>query len=146
MNHPLKIALASWAPFIGEAELAVERLALGLKEAGHVVFLIVGTKGEALERFEAAGIRCLVVEQRFTDKKTWLKYRRSRNRVRDILLNEQPDLVHSNDLPTHQMISDAVLCLQKKSICHHRWFFGQAEIDWINKYDDDHKLLVSDAL
>lgn len=145
-KNNLKIALASWAPFIGGAEVAVERLALGLAEAGHDVFLIVGTEGEALERFRAAGIRCFFVEQRFTDKRHWLKYRRSRSEVIDILKTEQPDLVHSNDLPTHQMISDAARRLEIPRICHHRWVFEGQAIDWLNKYDADRHLFVSDAL
>ncbi|MBD3673125.1 MAG: glycosyltransferase family 4 protein, partial [Planctomycetaceae bacterium] len=49
-------------------------------------------------------------------------------------------------LPTHQMISDAASKIQIHRICHHRWFFGQAAIDWFNKYDADHHLFVSDAL
>lgn len=145
-DRTLKIALASWAPFIGGAEVAVERLALGLQQEGHVVFLIVGTRGEALERFEAAGIRCLVVEQRFTDKKNWLKYRRSRNLVLEILRDEQPDIVHSNDLPTHQMISDAAAKMQFPRVCHHRWVFEGEAIDWFNKHDAEHHLFVSNAL
>ena len=54
----MKICLTSWAPFIGGAEVAVERLAIGLSDAGHDVLLVVGTDGEALQRFQRAGIRC----------------------------------------------------------------------------------------
>ena len=55
---PLKIALATWAPFLAGAEVAAERLALGLVDAGHDVTVIVGTDGEALARYRDAGLRC----------------------------------------------------------------------------------------
>jgi glycosyltransferase involved in cell wall biosynthesis len=142
----LKITLTSWAPFIGGAEIAVERLALGLAAAGHDVLLVVGTDGEALERFRRAGIRCELVPQRFTDKLKWLQYRRSRNALIDVLRREQPDVVHSNDLPTHQMTGDAAGRLGIPRVCHHRWIFEGPAIDWLNKYDAERHLFVSRAL
>jgi glycosyltransferase involved in cell wall biosynthesis len=142
----LKITLASWAPFIGGAEVAVERLALGLTEAGNDILLVVGTQGDALKRFREAGIRCEYVEQKFTDKWKWLQYRRSRNRLIEILRREQPDIVHSNDLPTHQMTSDAARRVKIPIICHHRWIFEQAAVDWLNKFGADQHLFVSKAL
>ncbi len=143
---PLKITLTSWAPFIGGAEIAVERLATGLAAAGNEVLLVVGTNGDALQRFQDAGIRCEYVEQKFTDKWKWLQYRKSRNRVIEILRLEQPDLVHSNDLPTHQMTSDAARRLRIPIVCHHRWIFERSAIDWLNKFGADHHLFVSRAL
>lgn len=146
ITNPLKITLSSWAPFIGGAEVAVERLALGLTAVGHEVLLVVGTDGEALERFRQAGIRCEFVPQRFTDKLKWLQYRKSRNQLIEILRHEQPDLVHSNDLPTHQLTADAAGRLEIPRICHHRWIFEGAAIDWLNKFDAERHLFVSRAL
>jgi glycosyltransferase involved in cell wall biosynthesis len=144
--NDLKITLTTWAPFLGGAEVAVERLALGLAGAGHDVLLVVGTDGEALERFRRAGIRCEFVPQRFTDKLKWLPYRRSRNALLEVLRREQPDLVHSNDLPTHQMTGDAAGRLGIPRVCHHRWIFEGPAIDWLNKYDAERHLFVSRAL
>lgn len=142
----LKIILASWAPFIGGAEVAVERLAVGLRDAGHDVRLIVGTRGEALDRFEAAGLRCEFIEQRFTDKLGWLKFRSARNRVMRNLSANRPDLVHSNDLPTHQLISAAAGRLGLPRVCHHRWVFERDAINWLNKFGAERHLFVSRAL
>lgn len=142
----LRITLTSWAPFIGGAEVALERLALGLTGAGHDVLLITGTNGEALARFQEAGIRCEFVPQRFTDKWKWWPYRKSRNRLIEILRREQPDIVHSNDLPTHQMTADAAGRLGIPRVCHHRWIFEGAAIDWLNKFGAERHLFVSRAL
>ena len=144
----MKVCLTSWAPFVAGAEIAVERLAVGLAEAGHDVLLVVGTDGEALTRFRDAGIRCEFIAQQFTDKRKWLRYRRSRKALTELLRREQPDLVHSNDLPTHQMTSDAArrLPFQLPRVCHHRWIFERAAIDWLNKFGAERHLFVSDAL
>jgi glycosyltransferase involved in cell wall biosynthesis len=142
----MRICLFSWAPFIGGAEVSVERLAVGLAEAGHEIVLVVGTDGDAFERFRRAGIRCLHVAQRFTDKLHWLEYRQARKALLDILRREQPDLVHSNDLPTHQMVSDAARWLRIPRVCHHRWIFKGVAIDWLNKFGADQHLFVSRAL
>ncbi len=144
--NPLKITLTSWAPFVAGAEIAIERLATGLSSAGNEVLLVVGTKGDALKKFQDAGIRCEFVEQKFTDKWKWLSYRKSRNRLIDILRREKPDIIHSNDLPTHQMTSDAARRVRVPIVCHHRWIFEQSAIDWLNKFGADHHLFVSRAL
>ncbi len=99
-----------------------------------------------LARFRGAGIRCEFVPQRFTDKLKWLSYRKSRNRLREILRSEQPDLVHSNDLPTHQMTADAAGRMGIPRVCHHRWIFEGSAIDWLNKFDANGHLFVSNAL
>ena len=146
MSKPLKICITSWAPFIAGAEVAAERLALGLQGDGHDVLVVVGTDGDAITRFRDNGLRCEYVEQRFTDKLTWFKYRHSRVALTRLLDKETPDLVHSNDLPTHQMTSDAARRLGIPRVCHHRWIFDRKAIDWLNKHGAEQHLFVSDAL
>ena len=124
----------------------MERLAVGLLDAGHDVLMVVGTDGDALARFRDAGIRCEFIAQQFTDKRKWLRYRKSRNALTELLRREQPDLVHSNDLPTHQMTSDAARTLRIPRVCHHRWIFQKEAIDWLNKFDAEQHLFVSQAL
>ena len=123
--------------------MAVERLAIGLTEAGHEVLLVVGSDGEPLRRFKKAGIRCEFVAQRFTDKLRWLQYCESRRKLVEILRREKPDIVHSNDLPTHQMTSDAARRVRIPRVCHHRWVFDCAATNWFNKYGAERHLFVS---
>ncbi len=146
INPPMKICLTSWAPFVAGAEIAVERLAVGLLTSGHDVVIVVGTDGEAFSRFRIAGIRCEYIPQRFTDKLKWLQYRKSRNLLIELLHREQPDVVHSNDLPSHQMTSDAARRLNIPRVCHHRWIFERIAIDWLNKFGAEQHLFVSNAL
>ena len=142
----MKIALTSWAPFYAGAEVAALRLAVGLREAGHEVVCAVGTDGELLAKLREAGIDAEFIETKFTDKWGWWSYRNSRHKLVQWLGRQQPDVVHSNDLPTHQMTSDAARAWQLPRICHHRWIFEARAIDWFNKYGAERHLFVSRAL
>jgi glycosyltransferase involved in cell wall biosynthesis len=145
-SWPRKICLATWAPFVGGAEVAAERLALGLQAAGHDVFLLLGQRGAVLERFDRAGLRCVIEPMQFTDKWRWWKHASSHRRIRAILRREKPDVIHSNDLPTHQPISAAARDLGIPRICHHRFPFGGQAIDWFNKFGAEEHVFVSRAL
>jgi glycosyltransferase involved in cell wall biosynthesis len=145
-GRSLKVCLATMAPFIGGAEVAVERLALGLQQAGHEVFLLVGTDGPALKRLQLAGLRCIHAPMYYTDKWRWLRYVRARNALRGHLRREQPDVLHSNDLTTHQIMSDAARGLRIPRICHHRFCYASAFTEWLNKFGAEHHLFVSRAL
>jgi glycosyltransferase involved in cell wall biosynthesis len=145
-QRKIKICLASMAPFVGGAEVAAERLAVGLQEVGHDVQVVLGNQGPVLERMRCAGLRCIHAPMFLTDKWHWVRYVRARNRLRQLLKRERPDVVHSNDLPTHQMVSDAAQGLGIPRLCHHRFPFGGPAIDWMNKYGAERHLFVSRAL
>jgi glycosyltransferase involved in cell wall biosynthesis len=142
----LKVCIASMAPFVGGAEVAAERLALGLLAEGHKVLMLLGRPGPVQERCEKANLRCLVSPMYFTDKWHYPRYWLARRRLRRILQTEKPDVVHSNDLPTHQIISDAARTAGVPCICHHRFPFPQQAIDWLNKFGAERHLFVSSAL
>jgi glycosyltransferase involved in cell wall biosynthesis len=146
MQRKLKICLASMAPFPGGAEIALERLALGLRQAGHEVLVVLGTQGEVLERLSAAGHRCLHSPMTLTDRWHPWRYWSARNRLRRLLRREAPDIIHSNDLPTHQIVSDAARGLGIPRICHHRFVYGGRCIDWLNKFGAERQLFISHSL
>src|SRR5262249_26213668 len=107
MPRHLKICLASMAPFVGGAEVAAERLALGRRVAGHDVFLLLGQAGTVQERLEKAGLRCVISPMFHTDRWHPLRYWLARRALTRVLRHERPDVIHSNDLPTNQIVSDA---------------------------------------
>ncbi len=139
----MKICIASRAPFIAGAEIAGERLALGLMESGHEVAFVVGTEGEALNRYQSKGIRCHYTPTAYTGDGLGFRYRKHRNALRQFIATERPDVVHSNDLPTHQMVSDAAKPLGIPRVCHHRWIFGGSGTDWFNKFGAEQHVFVS---
>lgn len=145
-GRPLKVALASMAPFVGGAEVAAERLAVGLQQAGHDVVVLLGQAGAVLERMQASGLRCIVTPMCFTDRWHWLRYVRARHQLRRLLRQERPDVVHSNDLTTHQLVSDAARGLGVPRLCHQRYGYEPAFVAWLSKFGAEHYLYVSQAL
>jgi glycosyltransferase involved in cell wall biosynthesis len=82
----------------------------------------------------------------YTDRWHLWRYWSARNRLRRIILREAPDVVHSNDLPTHQIVSDAARGTGIPRVCHHRFFYDGACIDWLNKFDAERHLFISHSL
>lgn len=146
VDRRMKVCLASWAPFVGGAEVAAERLAVGLRDAGHDVLVLLGQPGEVLDRMTKAGLRCVVARMRFTGKWDYPLYALARRRLTRVLRAERPDVVHANDLPTHAMVADAARRAGVPRVCHHRFPFGGTAIDWMNKYGAERHLFVSRAL
>lgn len=142
----LRVCLATAAPFLGGAEIACERLAIGLRDAGHEVLVITGRTGIVTDRLLLNNLDVCTAAMPMTDKWHWLSYLRSRNKLRRILRQFNPDVIHSNDLPTHQILSDAANGLGVPRICHHRFPFGLAALDWMMKYGGERHLYVSNAL
>jgi glycosyltransferase involved in cell wall biosynthesis len=142
----MRICLASWAPIHAGAEVAVERLAVGLREDGHDVSVILGTRDETFERMRNAALDVQYVPLAFTDKLHWWRYLRAQRELRRVLQEVQPDIMHANDLPTSQMVGEMARQLAIPTICHHRWIFAGSAIDWLNKFGAEQHLFVSQAL
>jgi len=142
-GSPLKICLATWAPFVGGAEVAAERLGVGLRDAGHDIFMLVGQPGPVLDRLEKAGLRCVVARMRFTGRWSYPLYWLARRNLTRILRHEQPDLIHANDLPTHALVADAARRACIPRLCHHRFIFPRSALDWMNKFGAERHVYVS---
>jgi glycosyltransferase involved in cell wall biosynthesis len=145
-SDPLRVVLAAWAPFHAGAEVAAERLAIGLLEQGHEVTVVLATGGVTFERMRAAGLDVRYLPLVLTDRFKLWKYYRAQRRLRQLLMEIQPDIVHANDLPTSQMVGQAAAGLGIPRVCHHRWIFAGDATDWLNKFGAEWHLFVSRAL
>ncbi len=145
MTDRLRIAIASWAPFQAGAEIAAERLGLGLREAGHEVLMVLGTDGETLRRMREVGLRCEFVPLMLTDKWRMWHWRAVQQQLRHVLRRFNPNILHCNDLPTSQMVGQSAQRLGIPRVCHHRFLFENAAIDWLNKFGAERHLFVSQA-
>jgi glycosyltransferase involved in cell wall biosynthesis len=146
MADNLRIAIASWAPFHAGAEIAAERLALGLQAEGHEVMVVLGTDGETLRRMRQAGLQCEFLPLMLTNKWQMWRWAAVQRELVRVLHRFQPDVVHCNDLPTNQMVGKAAGQLGVPRICHHRFPFGATAINWLNKFGAQRHLFVSAAL
>ena len=142
----LKLLLFSRAPFLGGAEVACERLALGLMDRGHKIVVVVDQKNEDYNRYVANGLDCQVFRLPFREKKNVLSYAYHWMRLRRFIQKFQPDLVHSNDLPTHQFVSSVAGSLGIPRVCHHRFIYDGKCIDWLNRQGAEVHLFVSKYL
>lgn len=145
-EEPLTVLLAAWAPFRAGAEVAAERLAIGLREAGHRVTVVLGTDGATRNSMCDADLDVRYIPLAFTDKLKWWRYRSAQRNFRGLLREVRPDVLHANDLPTSQMVGEAAAKLGIPLVCHHRWVFGGQAIDWFNKFGAERHLFVSQAL
>jgi len=144
--RPLKVCITSRAPYIGGAELAAERLAIGLRQQGHEVFFLLGKKGEVMERYEAAGFRCHYFPVMYTSKRRFWTHYAARTSLRRMFKREGVDVLHANDLPSSQIFFDAARGTKITRICHHRFLYDGPAIDWFNKYGAEKHIFVSNAL
>jgi glycosyltransferase involved in cell wall biosynthesis len=142
----LKVVIVSRAPFVGGAEVAAERLALGLQQRGHETLFILGQSGAVRDRLESKGLRCVVMPIEYTGKANFFRYFQARRAVRHLLKREQADVLHINDLPSAQLFADAARGLPIARITHHRFLYVPEAIDWFNKFGADRQVFVSHAL
>jgi glycosyltransferase involved in cell wall biosynthesis len=126
--------------------VACERLALGLMERGHEIVVVVDQENEVYNRYVANGLDCQVFHLPFREKKNVLSYAYHWMRLRRLVQKFQPDLVHSNDLPTHQFVSSVAGSLGLPRVCHHRFIYDGKCIDWLNRQGAEIHLFVSKYL
>ncbi len=146
LNRKHKVCITSRAPYIGGAEMAAERLAMGLRDQGHEVVFLLGKRGQVMERYEAAGFRCHYFPVIYTSLRRFWRYYAARATLRSFFKREQIDVVHANDLPSAQIFFDAARGLNITRICHHRFLYDSSAIDWFNKFGAEKHIFVSQAL
>ena len=142
----MRVCLISLAPFLGGAEVALERLALGLKNKVDYLMCVLGNKNEVSERFTNQNIPWCYFPLPFTNKWNFLYYFYALLRMRAFLRRNHFDLVHTNDLPSFQFISHAAKPFKIPRLCHHRYVFGGEAIKWFLKFGVEYHLFVSKAL
>lgn len=126
--------------------MACERLALGLMERGHKVVVVVDQQNKVYNRYVANGLDCQVFRLPLREKKNVLSYVYHWMRLRRFIQKYQFDLVHSNDLPTHQFVSSVAGSLGLPRVCHHRFIYEGKCIDWLNRQGAEVHLFVSKYL
>ncbi len=146
MKNKLKICLTSLAPFVGGAEVAMERLALGLERLGCRVVCVLGSRNEVGERFSNSGIKWVHLPMPFTSIWNMPYYLYALLRFRSFLKREKFDIIHANDLPSFQFMSYVAKTFGIPRICHHRYIFDGEAIKWFLKFGVEYHIFVSNAL
>ncbi len=142
----MNVLLVSLAPFVGGAEVALERLALGLLQKGHRVLCALGSQNEVGQRFTKQGIPWVYFPMPFTGKLNLPYYLWALIKFRRFLKRASFDLIHANDLPSFQFVSNAARPFGLPRICHHRYVFDGGAIKWLLKFGVEYHVFVSQAL
>ena len=142
----LRVAVLSRAPFVGGAEVAAERLAVGLGRAGHVVRVFAGVEGEVSQRLREAGLDVVVTDLPQRDRCHAWRYLRAGRALRREVRRFSPHVIHANDLPTHQLTAEATRGLGAPRLCHHRFLYDDQAIRWMLRGGVERHLFVSDGL
>ncbi|MEM6332359.1 MAG: glycosyltransferase family 4 protein [Planctomycetota bacterium] len=143
---PHRICIAGRSPFVGGAEIAAERLALGLADAGASPWLLLGCDGPVAERARHADIEHAITPVDPIGRGNWFAWRRRVSAITRLLRQRGADSVHVNDLPTARTVAAAARPLGIPVVVHHRFIYGQAAIDWFNATPPAHHVYVSAAL
>ena len=126
--------------------MACERLAVGLREQGYETVVLVGTTGELSDRLDSLRISWSLYPALMRDKWHPIRYLSALRNVKRQIHSWRPDIIHSNDLPTHQLISQAASSFDVKTVCHHRFVYSSKSIDWMNSSRANRHLYVSNYL
>lgn len=141
-----RVCLAGRSPFMGGAEVAGQRLAEGLRDAGCEPWLLLGGENVVAERARAAGFEVAVTPLDPIGRGAWWRYAARLRGIESALQRVGADVVHVNDLPTARMVATAARRGGLPVVVHHRFTYPGAGIDWFNAAGADRHVYISRAL
>ncbi|MEM9251792.1 MAG: glycosyltransferase family 4 protein [Planctomycetota bacterium] len=141
-----RVCLAGRSPFMGGAEVAGQRLALGLRDAGVETWLLLGEENVVAERARAAGLEVAVTPLDPIGRGAWWRYASRLRGIEAAVRRCRADVVHANDLPTARMVAPVARRLGLPMVVHHRFTYPGPGIDWFNAAGADRHVYISHAL
>lgn len=129
-SNRLRILFVARAPFISGAERALLTLIRLFCQSGHTVGVILGTDSGFTKEVEDAGARVWVVRLPQRSAKTVLSWWRCTRRIRRIIADFKPDVLHANEVPACQAVSVVGRELKIPLVVHIRWAVTASELDW----------------
>ena len=101
-GSPRTVLYLAWAPFFSGAERALLLTVQNLDPARYRPHVVLGTSGETLGAFRAAGLSCEVVSIARLDRRHPLRWAASVARVARTARRVGAAIIHSNDAPSFQ--------------------------------------------
>jgi glycosyltransferase involved in cell wall biosynthesis len=145
-GSPRTVLYLAWAPFFSGAERALLLTVQHLDPARYRPHVILGTSGETLAAFRAAGVSCEVVSIARLDKRHPLRWAASVARVARIGRRVQAAIVHSNDAPSFQPGGFAGRVLGIPAVTHIRFPDTTAGFAWFLRPAPSRVFFVSEHL
>jgi len=119
-GSPRAVLYLAWAPFFSGAERALLLTVQNLDPARYRMHVILGTSGDTLAAFRAAGVSCEVASIARRDRRHPLRWAASVGRVVRIARRVRAALIHSNDAHSYQPGGYAARLLRLPAVTHVR--------------------------
>jgi glycosyltransferase involved in cell wall biosynthesis len=143
---PRTILYLAWAPFFSGAERALLLTVQHLDPARYRPHVVLGTSGETLAAFRAAGISCEVTSIARRDRRHLLRWAASVVRVAQVARRVRASLIHSNDAPSFQPGGYAGRLLKIPVVTHVRFPDTRAGFSWFLSPTPSRVYFVSEYL
>lgn len=125
-----RVLYVSRAPFISGAERALLSMLRGLDRRQISPLVVLGRGGEMVRLVERLGIQTEVIAMPKRSRAGALGWWRSLRRMRKVMADFNPDLVHANDVPSSQAMSVAAAERGVRRVMHVRWGIGAGDAQW----------------
>ncbi len=129
-GSPRTVLYLAWAPFFSGAERALLLTVQNLDPARYRAHVMLGTSGDTLAAFRAAGVSCEVASIARRDRRHPLRWAASVVRVARIARRVRAALMHSNDAPSYQPGGYAARLLGLPAVTHVRFPDTRAGFGW----------------
>ena len=145
-GSPRTVLYLAWAPFFSGAERALLLTVQNLDPARYRPHVVLGTSGETLGAFRAAGVSCEVVSIARLDRRHPLRWAASVARVVRVARRVGAAIIHSNDAPSFQPGGYAGKVLRRPAVTHIRFPDTTAGFAWFLRPAPSRVFFVSEYL
>lgn len=145
-GSPRTVLYLAWAPFFSGAERALLLTVQNLDPDRYRPHVVLGTSGETLGAFRAAGISTEVVSIARLDRRHPLRWAASVVRVARIARRVGAAIIHSNDAPSFQPGGYAARVLRRPAVTHIRFPDTAAGFAWFLRPEPTRVFFVSEYL
>ena len=145
-GSPRTVLYLAWAPFFSGAERALLLTVQNLDPARYRPHVILGTSGETLGAFRAAGVSCEVLSIARLDRRHLPRWAASVARVARAARRVDAAIIHSNDAPSFQPGGFAARVLRRPVVTHIRFPDTTAGFAWFLRPSPSRVFFVSEYL
>ena len=145
-GSPRTVLYLAWAPFFSGAERALLLTVQNLDPTRYRPHVILGTSGETLAAFRAAGVSSEVVSIARLDRRHPLRWAASVARVSRVARRVGAAIIHSNDAPSFQPGGYAAKVLRRPAVTHIRFPDTTAGFAWFLRPAPSRVFFVSEYL
>jgi len=129
-SRPVRVLYMARAPFISGAERALMSMLRHLDRSQIEPALVLGNPSELVGQAQAMGIPVTIAPLPKRSRYHMLAWWRSLHRLRRVIHDYRPDLIHANDVPSCQAMSQVAGPMGIPRVVHIRWVITATSTAW----------------